>query len=173
MEKIMDALREAGLADGIIIAIAITVIVFPVFWKLWKEAMSIRHASKKDKLQGVFQVLESGGLRSHPLQAELSFKELFGVRLTISEINYFLISESPLADITDYKYGRRYVDFEKDDMRIVTTRTISRLWWQNFFYYFLCWVGGHSYTFTFVYYCCHVLWFQGGSVGSRRCCCNG
>lgn len=131
MESYFNALRSAGIADSILLTVAIAILVIPIFWKLWKEAISLRLATRKDKLEGVFSVLESDGVSTHPLRVELVFRELFGVRMTFTEIEYLLNTESPLSSITDYKYGRRYILFSKDENLPSLSRTCRRLWWQE------------------------------------------
>ncbi|MCG5526169.1 hypothetical protein LRB11_14725 [Ectothiorhodospira haloalkaliphila] len=133
MDKYLDALREAGVADSIILTSALFIVVVPIFWKLWREAISLRRSSRKEKLEGVFEVLGSEGVNSHPLQVELAFRELFAVRMTHSEIQYFLNAASPLSSITDYKYGRRYLDFGEAPFRPALSRSRRRLWWQDKF----------------------------------------
>ena len=133
MDKYLEALRAAGVADSIVLTFVLFIVVAPVFWKLMKEAVSLRRTERKDKLEGVFEVLSNEGINSHPLRVELAFRELFNIRMTFFEISYFLNDKSPLSSITDYKYGRRYMSFGESMSHPVLSRSYCKLWWQEKF----------------------------------------
>lgn len=129
--KIIEIFGEAGVSIGWILFIAIVAIILPIIWKLLAEAISLRRSAKTDKLEKLLSVLGAEGINSHPLHAELVFRDLFGFRLTYKEITYFIKCNSPLFSITDYKYGRRHLEFHEDVQKIILKCSQHRLNWIN------------------------------------------
>jgi len=93
LDKYLEALRAAGVADSIVLTFVLFIVVAPVFWKLMKEAVSLRRTARKDKLEGVFEVLSNEGINSHPLRVELAFRELFN-RFFVTSCGFGLIEQA-------------------------------------------------------------------------------
>jgi len=122
-------LRDAPIIVGIIIGVILVAVAALVSWKIWNEAASLRRSSHKENLASISEIINEHGIDSHPIQAELVFRELFGIRLTIDEIRYFLDCASPLSGIIHYKHGYRYIRFDKSTASMHLTRSVKTLQW--------------------------------------------
>ncbi|MDN7132829.1 hypothetical protein JNO04_10765 [Halomonas sp. MC140] len=142
MNKYLEVLENLGVANGFVISFALFVSIVPLFWKLRRDALLLRRSSWKENLEKFFQVLDGWreDIPVYSLRVELTFRELFGVQLNIVEINFLVETDSPLSSITDYKYGYRYLKFEKKSGLPVLIRSRRRLWWQDkcSTFFFIC-----------------------------------
>lgn len=136
MSEYLEIFRELGVANGFIIAFALFVSIasiVPIFWKQRRDAILLRRSGWKENLEKFFQILDgwNGDVPVYSLRVELTFRELFGFQLSMKEIAFLVETDSPLSNITDYKYGYRYLKFEKDVGLPILTRSRARLMFQD------------------------------------------
>src|SRR5699024_3408681 len=83
-------------------------------WRFGRGVISLRYSFRKEKMQNVFNVLSGKEIAEFPmLQVELVFREFFGIRLSIKEIQFLLQMRSSLRSFNNYKFGLRHVTFNR------------------------------------------------------------
>lgn len=126
----MKAYLESFAGNPWLFALAVILTVVPVLWKLLKEAWTLKRSAHKDALADIYQVIGCDEVTAHPLQAELVFWRVFNCRLTVTEIRYFLRTDSPLSGFLDYRYGRRHIHFDPKEECLRLTKSERLLWIQ-------------------------------------------